>query len=103
MPKAWNKRDPQTPKDALYVGRPTIWGNPWSHLPSTQAMFKVATRELAVESYWPYAETMSEDIIKHLKGKDLVCWCAPFGGIEFDDPKQICHAQILGAIANGEA
>ena len=27
--KVWNKRDPNCPKDAIYVGRPSWWGNPY--------------------------------------------------------------------------
>lgn len=27
MPRVWNKRDPNVPPDAVYVGRPSKWGN----------------------------------------------------------------------------
>jgi len=27
--KVWNKRDKNCPKDAIYVGRPSKWGNPF--------------------------------------------------------------------------
>lgn len=99
-PKVWNKRDPKTPSDAVYVGRPSQWGNPYTHLPSKlDGVHQVATREEAVEKY--RAMLMQKDtfwcvkraeIQAHLRGKDLVCWCAP----------KSCHADTLLEIANGE-
>lgn len=92
--KVWNKRDPHTPADAVYVGRPTKWGNPFSHLDSKYAS-KVTSRDEAIRLYtrWIYEE--QQDHIHtaaklELKGKDLVCWCAP----------RACHADILLEIAN---
>lgn len=98
MPKVWNKRHKGVPKDAVYVGRPTQWGNPFSHLPSSAANYKVATREEAVEKYRVYAQSrfldphdnFAGDIRDMLKGKDLVCWCAP----------KACHADVLLELAN---
>lgn len=99
MPKVWNKRDPNCPMDAVYVGRPSKWGNPWSHLPSARSdTIPVATREEAIQKF---RDTVMQDdtfwsVRRHeirlaLKGKDLVCWCAP----------KPCHADILLEIANG--
>mgnify|MGYP001563450323 CR=1 FL=1 len=95
-PKVWNKRDPNTPKDAVYVGRPTIWGNPFSHLPSVWAT-QVPTREDAITAY---REWISSDAAAGLRAKakdelrnrDLVCWCAP----------RSCHGDVLLALANEE-
>ena len=97
MPKVWNKRDPKVPKDAVYVGRPTKWGNPYSHLPSTLATFKVPLREHAVLSHAAWIGQLEQRelwnaIVPELKGKDLVCWCAPAS----------CHADTLLRIANDE-
>lgn len=93
MPKVWNKRDKNVPANAIYVGRPTVWGNPFSHRPGTRAGVKVDTREDAVAKY-------KEWILRHhdlvnlakidLKGMDLVCWCAP----------KACHADVLLEVAN---
>ncbi len=97
MPKVYNKRHKDVPKDAVYVGRPTKWGNPWSHLPNTTAKYKVATREEAVEKFREYAynhvhtsDLFMADVRNELRGKDLVCWCAP----------KSCHADVLLEIAN---
>lgn len=93
MPKVWNKRDPTCPKDAVYVGRPSKWGNPYSHLDSKLAI-KVSNRAYAIAAYenWLYDERpdLIEAAKKELAGKDLVCWCAPLS----------CHADILLEIAN---
>ena len=97
VPKVWNKRDPNTPKDAIYVGRPTKWGNPYSHLPSTLATFKVDTREHAVLAHASWIGQLEQRALyaaiePELKGKDLVCWCSP----------KSCHADTLLRIANDE-
>ena len=94
MSKVWNKRDPETPADAMYVGRPTLWGNPFTHLTSNLAT-RVESRKEAVSLYKDWIYKPQQDWIrqaakKELKGKDLVCWCAPAE----------CHAEILMEIAN---
>ena len=97
MPKVYNKRDPNTPKDAVYVGRPTKWGNIFSHLPNTTAIYKVVSRDEAVDKYRQllmtndvFWDVKRAEIRLELKGKDLVCWCAP----------KSCHADVLLEIAN---
>lgn len=94
MPKVWNKRDKNCPKDAVYVGRPTKWGNPYSHQNNTLAEFKVDTKQEALLRFYDMCwndEALRLDAKEELKGKDLVCWCAP----------RPCHADILLEIANG--
>ena len=95
MPKVWNKRDKNVPKDAVYVGRPTKWGNPFSHQNGTLARFKVDTREEAIEKFrnmvWE-DDALQNEIIMELRGKDLVCWCVP----------KPCHADVLLEIANAD-
>jgi hypothetical protein len=88
MPKVWNKRDPNTPKDAVYVGRPTKWGNPF-------IIDRDGNREQVVEKYRQhYIDKFWRDqIVEELKGKDLVCWCAP----------KACHADVLLEIANASS
>lgn len=91
MPKVWNKRDPKCPKDAVYVGRPSKWGNPYR----IKLTAKIATREQVIEQFRKYAELknkLSPEWLVPLKNKDLVCWCAPLS----------CHADILLKLANVE-
>ncbi len=86
MPKVYNKRYNDAPADAVYVGRPTIWGNPF-------CLGKDGDREEVIEKYehWLMAKPwLVERARKELRGKDLVCWCAP----------QKCHADVLIRVAN---
>ncbi len=86
------------PADAIYVGRPTEWGNPFkvgdrandadgvAHVCFTQAEAVMAYRSLL--EYFP---SLTERAQAELRGKDLACWCA------LDVP---CHADVLLEIAN---
>ena len=85
MPNVYNRRHTH-PADAVYVGRPSQWGNP----------FKVGrdgTREEVIEAFEAYADAMlkkKHDWLDPLRGKDLVCWCFP----------EACHADVLLRLAN---
>ena len=75
------------PENAVYVGRPTKWGNPFGVGPTF-------TRAQAVEAfarYLAYAPMLRARLCRELRGKDLCCWCP------LDQP---CHADILLKIAN---
>jgi hypothetical protein len=76
----------------VYVGRPSIWGNPFSHLPNTRAQFQVATREEAVARYEEWVKSQPElmALLPTLKDQVLGCWCAP----------QACHADVLAKLAD---
>lgn len=79
----------------VYIGRPSKWGNPFSHKDGTLAMFKVATREEAIAKYteWLFGQNHLLEVLKfELRGKILGCWCSP----------QACHGEILAALANEE-
>ena len=80
------------PANAIYVGRPTVWGNPY--VVGSQLMNgETLTAEKAVALYEQHlADNFSERDIRHcLRDKDLACWCA------LDQP---CHADVLLRIAN---
>jgi len=71
----------------VYIGRPSKWGNPYSHKEGTLAEFKVANRAEALEKYEKYLlenETLFNSLIE-LQGKTLGCWCKP----------NKCHGDIL--------
>jgi uncharacterized protein DUF4326 len=87
-PRVVHKREPHD----VYIGRPSKWGNPFSHLPNTSARFRVATRDEAVDAYAQYiCETPRLLADMHeLRGKTLGCWCAP----------QRCHGDVLLVLAN---
>ena len=79
----------------VYIGRPSPWGNPFSHLVRSRAKFLVATREEAIQRFeeWLLAQP---ELVKRVKqelcGKVLGCWCAPLS----------CHGDVLARIANAE-
>ena len=76
----------------VYIGRPSRWGNPFSHKDGTLAQFRVDTIEEAVESYREWIKTQPELLaaLPELKGKILGCFCKP-------GP---CHGDILLELAN---
>lgn len=90
--RVYNKHYESPKEPSVYIGRPSKWGNPFSHLKNTKAEFKVADREEAVSEYKHYIlnnKALLEDL-HELKGKSLVCWCKPAP----------CHGDILLELAN---
>lgn len=92
--KLYNLHYDKPPKDVVYVGRPTTFGNPFTHLDSSSTKsIKVKDRATAVASYKKY---LKQNLIiaklarKQLKGKSLSCWCCPHA----------CHAEVLMDVAN---
>jgi len=73
----------------VYIGRPSKWGNPFSHMPNTIAKYKVRTRNEAIEAFEKWiTEGAGQHLLKdlsELKGLTLGCWCKP----------QRCHGEIL--------
>lgn len=83
----------KTDKYDIFVGRPSKWGNDWSHKYGT-AKYHVDSREEAVERYKQFIYSRPELIElckKELKNKVLGCFCYP---------QTPCHAEILADIAN---
>lgn len=96
------------PAGAIYVGRPTKWGNPFRPIYRDGQWWVVDNNDVtyqpdfnsepsafrkAVNLY--YADVVGElapyPPLENLRGRDLVCWCPP------DQP---CHADVLLEIAN---
>lgn len=84
-PKVWNRRDPNCPKDAVYIGRPSKWGNPY-------VIGRDGGRELVISRYRHriLKSPLLGSVLKELRGKHLVCFCAPLP----------CHGDVLLEIAN---
>jgi hypothetical protein len=77
----------------VYIGRPSMYGNPYSHLKDSAAKFMVATREEAIAKYEAWLRARPEMVSRvkeELKGKVLGCWCWP----------KLCHGEVLVKIAN---
>lgn len=85
--RVWNQKlSAEIPAGAVYVGRPSKFGNP-IHLQSERG------RESVLQRYEDWLMTQPELLAAaraELRGKDLVCHCAP----------KPCHADILMRIAN---
>lgn len=96
------------PPGAVYVGRPTIWGNPWrvvdcgrhgivvqdsvrNWYPSSHAV----GHRFAVVQFrrWLNRSDFAKRLLRveTLRGRDLACWCP------LDRP---CHADVLLELAN---
>lgn len=72
MPKVYNKyKNP--PKGAVYIGRGSIYGNPFP-ITATQDRNKVCNM---YEDYVEADPVKKALFIKNLQGKDLVCFCSP--------------------------
>jgi len=71
----------------VYIGRPSKWGNPFSHKAGTLAKYKVASREEAVYAYEEWLKTQPDLLaaLPELRNKTLGCWCAPLA----------CHGDVL--------
>lgn len=73
------------PPGAVYVGRPTKWGN--------QFVPPFSPDENAIMLFHMYLGMIKDldEFLAPLRGKDLACWCS------LDKP---CHADLLLELAN---
>lgn len=96
MSSVLNKRRNKIPDGAIYVGRPTIWGNKFVIGKPHFVTGKPMTRKDVIDEYEEYMRLLiSLDLIslEGLRGKDLVCWCHYWDG-KGKNPRY-CHADIL--------
>lgn len=87
MPRVLNRHHSGSPKGAVYIGRPSKWGNPFVIGPD-------GDREAVVDKFRQWLmqrPDLVEAVRAELAGKDLVCFCAP----------QRCHGDVLLELANG--
>lgn len=93
------------PEGAVYVGRGSMWGNPYRVGASRGDRLPPLTAEQAVRRFerWLTTPVASPEHgvdravilnnLHQLGGKDLACWC------RVGDP---CHADVLLRLANGQ-
>ena len=75
------------PENAVYVGRPTKWGNPY-----TLNMYEnLSDVMFCFEHYARLKSEKDPEWLRPLRGKSLACWCP------LDQP---CHADVLLELAN---
>ena len=88
MPEVFNKHHNDVPRNAVYIGRGSIWGNPF-------VIGVHGNREKVISLYKEMIEkdlNLKKLAKSELKGKNLVCFCKPLK----------CHGDILLQIANEE-
>ncbi|MBS4001977.1 MAG: DUF4326 domain-containing protein [Afipia sp.] len=70
----------------VYIGRPSKWGNPF-------VIGRDGSRADVIAKYraWIVAQPELLNALGELRGRDLVCWCAPLA----------CHGDVLRELANG--
>lgn len=73
--------------DGVYIGRPSVFGNPFT-------VGKDGTREEVIAAYEKHLQAhpeIVEQAKRDLPGRNLICWCAPLA----------CHGDVLLKLANG--
>lgn len=69
----------------VYIGRPSIWGNPFKLNPGDD-------RDAVIAKYrkWLMGQPHLLARLHELKGKVLGCWCSP----------KTCHGDVLAELAD---
>jgi hypothetical protein len=85
MPRTLHKRRDLPRDGTVYIGRPSKWGNPF-------LIGRDGTRAEVVARYraWVCEQPALLAALPELRGRDLVCWCAP----------EACHGDVLIELAN---
>lgn len=88
MPELFNRRGgiESYPCWAVYIGRPSKFGNPFE-------IGKHGTREDVIAKFEALLRSKPKLLAAvklELKGKDLLCWCSPLP----------CHGDVLLKVAN---
>lgn len=96
MPKRIQRRRTKgwrMPSNTVYVGRPTIYGNPFQTAAEFRQWWDTRGKGfvLFADQMDSLMGAMFQTIPHPLRGKNLACWCS------LDQP---CHADVLLEIAN---
>jgi hypothetical protein len=83
--RPWEMKEMVDRGTAVYIGRPSKWGNPF-------VIGRDGTRDQVVEKFgkWIVQQDSLMASIPELVGKDLICFCAPLR----------CHGDVLKALAD---
>jgi hypothetical protein len=86
MPQVFHVNQRTKHPGAVFIGRPSKWGNPY-------VIGRDGTRLEVIEKYksWLLNSDLLAEVME-LKGKDLLCFCAP----------EPCHGDVLLELANGK-
>lgn len=80
-------RQPYRPAECVSIDRRTRWGNPFR-------IDAAHDRATVIAQYRDYLRRRPDLVAaarRELKGKVLLCWCAPLA----------CHGDVLAAVAEG--
>ncbi len=83
--RVWNRYQ-NPPENAVYIGRGSPFGNPF-------VIGRDGTRDEVCDKFQTYLYAnpdLIQQVKEELKGKDLICFCAP----------QRCHGDLLLKVAN---
>lgn len=85
MPRVLNRHRDGVPPGAVFIGRPSKWGNPF-------VIGQHGNREDVVGRYaeWVCEQPHLLAALPEIRGRDLVCFCAP----------ALCHGDVLLELAN---
>lgn len=83
MPRVHNKHHDSAPKGAVYIGRGSLWGNPFRMRSEEDRARVIAKFE---------CEILPTLDVSFLRGKDLVCFCYP----------KPCHGDSIFKKANSK-
>lgn len=85
-PRVHNRYHDTAPDDAVYIGRPSEWGNPFIiGVHGDHDSVIAQHRQMVLDD-----SELIRHIKRELKGKHLVCFCKP----------RSCHGDILFDLAN---
>jgi hypothetical protein len=85
MCRVLNKHHAGVPSGAVYIGRGSKWGNPFRIGPDGDRAAVIAKFERWLADQHHLLRALDE-----LRGRDLVCFCAP----------RACHGDLLLRLAN---
>ena len=99
MIKVCNKHMHEETEQDIYIARPSVLANPWSHMDSNYPdVIKVGSRKEAVDNYINYFlqqykndssfREIIDDLVELHKNNidfNLVCWCSP----------KECHGDVI--------
>lgn len=79
----------------ISIMRPSVYGNPFSHLLGTRAKYQVGTREESIQRYREWLmedgqEWLRKRMLLELRSKVLGCCCSPLD----------CHGRVIAEFVN---
>jgi hypothetical protein len=93
------------PSNTVYVGRPTVWGNPNKIgekipddcVPNGYTVIDAVTCLELFERHCEFELMDNSRWLEPLRGKDLACWCSI---LDKNGAYVHCHADVLLSLAN---